>query len=175
MRKGLVMNSLFNDIWYSKKCYLTSKSDLLDQNFDPDKIDIGDTCLIVFSYNLFKEILKSIPNVIDLKWPYNTTELKLCTKNGKKFAIHFPSYGATRIASSLEQLSVCGIKKVFGIGLGGTPQKYINIGDIVLLEGSIKGDGTSSYYSPVEFPAVPDSNWFQKYKTNLMYAVKNTM
>ena len=164
------MNSIFNNnIWYGKKCYVTPKLDFMHHKFDPDKIDMGNTCLITFSSNLFGKILETVPNVIeDFRWPYSTTPLKLCTtKSGKKFVVHFPSYGGTRIANSLKQLSACGIKYVFGLGLGGTPQEDINIGDITLLEGAVKGDGVSRYYAPAEFPAVADSELTSKMREKL--------
>lgn len=36
----------------------------------------------------------------------------------------------------------------------GTPQDKINIGDVILLEGAVRGDGVSRYYSPIEYPCI---------------------
>jgi hypothetical protein len=37
------------------------------------------------------------------------------------------------MANSLEQLAACGIRSVFGLGLGGTtPQDHVQLGDILL-------------------------------------------
>lgn len=151
------MNSIFNNnIWHGKKCYVSSKADFLHHNFNPFQTEIGDSCFITFSSNLYKKVLELVPTIVkDFQWPYSTTPLTLCkTKSGKKFSVHFPSYGGTRIANSLEQLSTCGVKYVFGLGLGGTPQDKINIGDVILLEGAVRGDGVSRYYSPIEYPCI---------------------
>jgi uridine phosphorylase len=164
------MTSIFNhNIWQHKDCYVTARSDFLHHHLDPSKVDIGKTCLITFSSSLFSKVLETLPNVDEnFEWPYSTTPLKLCrTKNGQNFAVHFPSYGGTRIANSLEQLSACGIQSVFGLGLGGTPQENVSIGDIILLEGAVRGSGASRYYAPVEFPAVADFELLSKMRKKL--------
>lgn len=164
------MDSIFNsNIWYDEKCYVTPKSDFMHHKFDPDKIDMGSACLVTFGSDLFTKILEAVPNLTeDFRWPYSTTPLKLCTtKSGKKFVVHFPSYGGTRIANSLEQLSACNIKYVFGLGFGGTPQEDIDIGDIILLEGAVKGDGVSRYYAPAEFPSIADFELTSKLREKL--------
>jgi purine-nucleoside phosphorylase len=164
------MNSVLgNNIWNGENCYITARSDFLPHNFDPTAVDMGTVCLIAFSSSLFKQILATVPHIVEsFEWPYSTTPLKLCTtKSGKRFAAHFPSYGGTRIANSLEQLSVCGIRSVFGLGLGGTPQEDVEIGDIILLEGSIRGDGVSRYYAPVEFPAIADFDLMSRLRARL--------
>jgi uridine phosphorylase len=153
------MNSIFdNKIWYGDRCYVTAEADLLHHRFEPAQANLGQACLIVFSSSLFSAVLDIVPEIdVEFSWPYSTTPLKRCqTGGGKAFTVHFPSYGGPRIANSLEQLAACGIRYVFGLGLGGTLQKYVNIGDFILLEGAVKGDGVSRYYSPVEFPAVAD-------------------
>lgn len=154
------MSSIFGyDTWLEKKCYVTAKSDFLQQGFDPDEADLGEACLITFSSDLFQKVLGSgfVEVVKGFQWPYSTTPLKLCrTRRGRKFAVHFPSYGSVRIANSLEQLSACGIKYVFGLGLCGAIQHHIGIGDTILLEGAVRGDGVSRYYAPLEFPGVAD-------------------
>ena len=153
------MNSIFSEsIWRSENRYVTPKADFLHHGFDPENLNIGNTCLITFSSSLFQKVVETIPQIDpDFKWPYSTTPLRLCfTRTGKRFAVHFPSYGGSRIANSLEQLAACGIQYVIGLGLGGTPRDTLQIGDTVLLEGSIRGDGVSRYYSPIEYPAIAD-------------------
>jgi len=164
------MNSIFNnDVWAGQNCYVTAWSDFLHHGIDPDRVDIGGTCLVTFSSDLFRKALEMVPQVIeDFEWPYSTTPLKLCsTERGQKFAVHFPSYGGTRIANSLEQLAACGIHSVFGVGLGGTLQDDVSIGDIIVLEGSVRGDGVSRYYAPREFPAVADADLVSRMRRKL--------
>jgi uridine phosphorylase len=164
------MSSIFNsNIWLNSKRYVTAEDDFKHHGIDPKDVNIGNTCIIIHSSKLFQETLKNVYKVIDnFIWPYSTTPLKLCkTKKDKYFCIHFPSYGGTRVSNSLEQLKACGIKNVIGLGLGGTPQESIKIGDIVLLEGSIRGDGVSRYYVPIEYPSVADLELTSKIKEEL--------
>jgi len=105
--------------------------------------------------------LRSFPRLFPLQTkisPGRTTQRRSSSapRPEENFALHFPSYGSVRIANSLEQLKACGIKYVFGLGLGGSLQEDIAIGDVFLLEGAVRGDGTSRYYAPDEYPAVPD-------------------
>ena len=153
------MSSIFSDdTWSGQNRYITPQSDFAHHDFDPDQFEMGKACLVTFSSSLFDKVLKRVSVVEnDLRWPYDTTPLKICyTSSGKRFGVHFPSYGGTRISHSIEQLAACGYQYIFGLGLGGTLQKDVKIGDIVLLEGAIRGDGVSRYYAPVEFPAVAD-------------------
>ena len=153
------MSSIFAcDTWSEQNRYITPQSDFAHHGFDPNQFEMGKACLVTFSSNLFDKVLKRVSVVEDdFRWPYDTTPLKICsTLSGRRFGVHFPSYGGVRIAHSLEQLAACGYQYIFGLGLGGALQKKVEIGDIVLLEGAIRGDGASRYYAPAEFPAVAD-------------------
>ena len=121
------------------------------------------------SSSLFRRLLELVPPVDDgTLWPYSTTPLRVCqTITGKRFAMHFPAFGGPRIANSLEQLAACGIRSVFGLGLGGTPQDHVQIGDILVIEGSVRGDGVSRYYAPLEYPAIADLSLTTRVRANL--------
>ncbi|MGZ6268140.1 MAG: phosphorylase family protein [Candidatus Limnocylindrales bacterium] len=147
-----------NDTWFGQRRYVSAAEDLRHHGLDPAEVAIGTACLVVFSSGLFRTLDGMVPKVVtNFEWPYSTTPLRVsATPSGKRFGLHFPSYGGSRIANSLEQLAACGVQQVIGLGLGGTPQNTVEIGDIVLLEGALRGDGVSRYYSPVEYPAVAD-------------------
>jgi uridine phosphorylase len=154
------MSSIFSShsLWSGNHGYVTAQADLLHHHVDPAQLDLGTSCLITFSSSVFHRMLAIVPTVEneDL-WPYRTTPLRVCrTSTGRRFALHFPSYGGPRIANSLEQLAACGIRSVFGLGLGGTPQEHVPIGELLLIEGALRGDGVSRYYAPLEYPAVAD-------------------
>lgn len=164
------MSSIF-DASFSipSRPYITPKTDLLSQDIRIES-GIGEVCLVVFSFNLYKAILKSVPSdKCDFNWEFNTTYLEVFKSklSGKKFCVHFPSYGGSRAANSLEQLSALGVKKVYAIGLAGGLQDFLNIEDIILLEGSVRGDGVSRYYVPNEFPSVADFSLFLNIKAKL--------
>ncbi len=154
------MSSIFSSLslWRGDHCYVTAHADFLHHQIDPAHLDLGTTCLMTCSSGLFRRLLELVPPVDDGSlWPYSTTPLHVCqTGTGKRFAVHFPALGGPRIANSLEQLAACGIRSVFGLGLGGTPQDHLQIGDILIIEGAVRGDGVSRYYAPLEYPAIAD-------------------
>jgi len=154
------MSSIFSNspLWSGDHCYVTAHADFLHHQIDPAQLNVGTTCLMTCSSSLFRRLLELVPPVDDGSlWPFSTTPLRVCqTPTGKRFAVHFPAFGGPRIANSLEQLAACGIRSVFGLGLGGTPQDHVQIGDILVIEGSVRGDGVSRYYAPLEYPAIAD-------------------
>ena len=164
------MSSIF-DAFFFNPChpYITPKADLLSQNINIES-DIGEICLIIFSFNLFKRVTASIQaEKCDFDWTFNTTNLEVFRsyRSGNKFCIHFPSYGGLRTANSLEQLYTLGIKKIYAIGLAGGLQDFLKIEDFVLLEGSVRGDGVSRYYVPNEFPSIADFSLVSQLKSKL--------
>ena len=140
------------------RTHVTAHADFREHHLDPTQLQVGTTCLMTCSSGLFQRVLELVPPIDDgTLWPYSTTPLRICqTVTGRRFAVHFPSYGGPRIANSLEQLAACGMRSVFGLGLGGTPQDRVQIGDILVIEGAVRGDGVSRYYAPLEYPAIAD-------------------
>jgi uridine phosphorylase len=161
---------LGDDVWLGRDCYVTAAADLRHHAIVPEETDLGTTCLVAFGSDLFRSLDAELPRAdMHVEWPYATTPLRVATTpSGMRFSIHFPSYGGTRIANSLEQLAACGVREVIGLGMGGTPRTDLEIGDTVLLEGSIRGDGVSRYYAPVEFPAVADLELVTRLRAQLL-------
>ncbi len=164
------MSSIFDAFFFNPNHpYITPKADLLSQDISVES-DIGEICLMIFSFNIFKRVTASIQaEKCDFDWTFNTTNLEVFRsyRSGIKFCIHFPSYGGLRTANSLEQLSTLGIKKVYAVGLGGGLQEFLKVEDVVLLEGAVRGDGVSRYYVPNEFPSIADFSLISQLKSKL--------
>jgi uridine phosphorylase len=165
------MSSIFSGfpLWSGDRSYVTAHADFLHHHIDPIHLKIGTTCLMTCSSSLFRRLLERVPPVDDgTLWPYSTTPLRVCqTVTGRRFAVHFPAFGGPRMANSLEQLAACGIRCVCGLGLGGTPQAHVQIGDILVIEGAVRGDGVSRYYAPLEYPAIADLSLTALVRTRL--------
>ncbi|HEY93610.1 MAG TPA: nucleoside phosphorylase [Dehalococcoidia bacterium] len=66
-------------------------------------------------------------------------------------------FGAPAAVTISEVLIAMGVKKIINIGVAGTLQKHIDIGDIVVCDKAIRDEGTSYHYlQPVTY-AYPDS------------------
>ena len=47
-----------------------------------------------------------------------------------------------------------GITHVIRVGTTGTIQESVALGDVIINKASVRLDGTSQHYAPLEFPAV---------------------
>ena len=78
--------------------------------------------------------------------------------------------GGPSVSICVEELAVLGIKNYFRIGTTGAIQDRIQAGDLVITTGSVRLDGASTHYAPLEYPAVADfslTNYLVKGAENL--------
>ena len=66
-------------------------------------------------------------------------------------------FGAPVAVTLSESLIAAGVKRIMNIGIAGTLQKHINIGDIVVCDKAIRDEGTSYHYLPPDTYAYPHS------------------
>jgi purine-nucleoside phosphorylase len=66
-------------------------------------------------------------------------------------------FGAPVAVTLSEVLIAMGVKRIINIGVAGTLQKYIDIGDIVVCDRAIRDEGTSYHYLPPDTYAYPHS------------------
>lgn len=65
--------------------------------------------------------------------------------------------GGASAGIAVEELRNLGIQNMIRIGSCGSLQPQVKIGDLVLVSGAVRDDGTSKTYIDEIFPAVPDS------------------
>ena len=64
--------------------------------------------------------------------------------------------GGPSAAICIEELRQLGVETFIRVGTSGGMQLNVNAGDIVVVTGAIRMEGTSKEYLPIEFPAVAD-------------------
>lgn len=64
--------------------------------------------------------------------------------------------GGPSTAICLEELARLGIKRVIRVGTTGSIKDSLDLGDVVIIKGAVRLEGTSTHYAPIEFPAVAD-------------------
>jgi uridine phosphorylase len=64
--------------------------------------------------------------------------------------------GAPAAGFTLEEAIACGAKTVFEVGVSGGIQSYLQPGDIVVVTGAIRDEGTSHHYFPPEVEVESD-------------------
>lgn len=78
----------------------------------------------------------------------------LCSINKKPVLITSTGIGGPSTSIVIEELAMLGIKTFIKAGTTGAIQKEIRPGDIIITTGSVRLDGASTHYAPIEYPAV---------------------
>jgi uridine phosphorylase len=80
----------------------------------------------------------------------------LCSINKKSVLVTSTGIGGPSTSIVIEELAMLGVKTFIKVGTTGAIQKEIKPGDIIITTGSVRLDGTSTHYAPIEYPAVAD-------------------
>jgi uridine phosphorylase len=75
---------------------------------------------------------------------------------GVKISVTSTGIGCPSASIAVEELANIGAECFIRIGSSGALREGISIGDLLISMGSMKNEGTSKYYVPDSFPAVPD-------------------
>ncbi|HPN31077.1 MAG TPA: uridine phosphorylase [bacterium] len=81
--------------------------------------------------------------------PINKSDNILVTSTG---------IGGPSATIAIEELAYLGIKVFVRVGTTGSIQKNLRVGDIAITNASVRLDGSSTHYAPIEYPAVSDFN-----------------
>ena len=86
-------------------------------------------------------------------------ELKTYTGTllGEKVSVVSTGMGCPSTAIAVEELIMIGADTFIRIGTSGGMQPYQRPGDLAILTGAIRDEGTTLHYMPIEFPAVADT------------------
>ena len=93
---------------------------------------------------------------------------------GVKISVTSTGMGCPSAAIASEELINIGAKVLIRIGSTAALQDGINIGDLVISIASMKNEGTSKFYVPNEFPAVPDFEFTHILKKTAEEFTKNS-
>ena len=75
---------------------------------------------------------------------------------GEKVSVTSTGIGCPSAAIAVEELTAIGADTFIRVGTSGGMQSFQNPGDLAIVNGAIRDEGTSLHYMPVEFPAVAD-------------------
>ncbi|MBM4067080.1 MAG: uridine phosphorylase [Planctomycetes bacterium] len=73
---------------------------------------------------------------------------------GEKILVTSTGIGGPSTSIAIDELAQLGIDTFIRVGTTGAIQDHINIGDVIITSGSVRLDGASTHYAPIEFPAV---------------------
>ena len=76
--------------------------------------------------------------------------------NGESVIICSTGIGGPSTSIAVEELAQLGIRTFLRVGTTGAIQPHVNVGDMIVSTGSVRLDGASLHFAPMEFPAVAD-------------------
>jgi uridine phosphorylase len=76
--------------------------------------------------------------------------------DGKRVTVGNGGRFAPDTAMTTEILCAAGAQSLIRIGSCGSLQEHVKIGDLVIVTGAIRGEGTTSYYVPKNFSTIAD-------------------
>ena len=107
---------------------------------DPARVDRVAACLEQPRQLMFNREYKSVSGLY-----HGTPMLVIST-----------GMGGPSTAIAVEELSRIGVRRMIRIGSCGALSPRLNLGDLVLVQGAVRDDGTSAGYAPVAYPAKAD-------------------
>lgn len=75
---------------------------------------------------------------------------------GQRVTVTSTGIGGPSTAIAVEELAKIGSDTFIRVGTSGSMQEWIRPGDLGVVTGAIRDEGTSRHYLPIEFPAVAD-------------------
>ena len=136
-----------------------------------EKEEISEKIILVGNLDRAKRIKEEFLKDAKLINEYRSLLVYTGFYRNSRLTVATTGMGSPSTAIVLEELIKLGGKIFIRVGSAGGLNPEIDVGDIVIATGSIRDDGTSIKYLPLEFPAVPDfdltSLLIRKAKENL--------
>ncbi|KXF81723.1 uridine phosphorylase [Enterovibrio coralii] len=80
----------------------------------------------------------------------------LAKLEGESVVVCSTGIGGPSTSIAVEELAQLGVRTFLRVGTTGAIQPNINVGDMIVTTGSVRLDGASLHFAPMEFPAVAD-------------------
>ena len=88
------------------------------------------------------------------------------TYKGRRILAMSTGMGGPSAAIAVEELAKLGVSWIVRIGSSGSLKENVQVGDLVIVTGAIRDDGTSRGYIDTSYPAVADFTLLTKLKEN---------
>jgi uridine phosphorylase len=92
-------------------------------------------------------------DIEELAWKREFKTLRCSIKN-KSVLVISTGIGGPSTSIAIEELAMLGVITFIRVGTTGAIQKEIKPGDVIMTTGSVRLDGASTHYAPIEYPAV---------------------
>lgn len=100
------------------------------------------------------------PHTMTRQRGFVCTEVPNVQDSGVPMLVVSTGIGGPATAIVSDELWHLGITQVVRVGTCGAMQRHVRPGDLVISSGTVRDEGTSRQYVPLEVPAVPDAQLF---------------
>ena len=76
--------------------------------------------------------------------------------DGKAVVVCSTGIGGPSTSIAVEELAQLGVRTFLRVGTTGAIQSHVNVGDVIVTQASVRLDGASLHFAPMEYPAVAD-------------------
>ncbi len=76
--------------------------------------------------------------------------------DGQPVVVCSTGIGGPSTSIALEELAQLGVRTFLRVGTTGAIQPHVNAGDLVITQASVRLDGASRHFAPIEYPAASD-------------------
>ncbi len=76
--------------------------------------------------------------------------------DGQPVVVCSTGIGGPSTSIALEELAQLGVRTFLRVGTTGAIQHHVNAGDLVITQASVRLDGASRHFAPIEYPAASD-------------------
>ena len=124
-------------------------------------VDICENVILTPDPMMIEYYSKFMDNA-ELKGDYREYVTYTGTYNEKPLTVMSCGFGCMPMAIAIEELKHIGGKRVIKIDCNVAIQDDINVGDIVVAKGAVRGEGASREYIDISYPAVADMELLSK-------------
>jgi uridine phosphorylase len=127
-----------------------------------ESLRIPQRLILTYQRSTF-EYAKSLIKGDCIEWLYGESQ-PFCVGlfNGLEVGVGRFWIGAPAAAFTLEEAIACGVRSIFEVGVSGGIQSYLQPGDIVVVTGAIRDEGTSHHYFSPEVEVESDTQLRKK-------------
>lgn len=133
--------------------------------FEPTSWNI-ESAVLIYDRRLYRDLLKEH----ELKaLPFGAAGAyhELAASDGRLVLAGEFGVGAPAAAIVAESLIACGVREIISLGTAGGLQPDLNPGEIVLVTGAVRDDGTSHHYIQSEIAVAPDQSLSDRLELSL--------
>jgi len=141
---------------------------LTEGGWDPGPLPEG----VIFTYGGFDLLCGAQPEMYSMNPMLGPGPGRFFGVNstGGRVGVCCMGIGAPAVVAQIEVLATLGVRRFLSLGTAGGLQPYLTPGDVIVLTGAIRDEGTSYHYLPPGVAVLPDADLTDKLIAALVHS-----